>query len=291
MSWKSLTCLIYFVIALCLPTDTTAQVKTSTSHFTKSVSINPFYPKIFPPIRGESPVTNGISNRAMLEIGGVALTGVGHLAFRAINASKVYIPLAVLSWGGYIYYRARTDRRFLSKVGFSSKNLGKGFRDATFAALGATALLAGLAERNQSLILHRDLIPLLLLYPAWGLVQQFLVQGLVSRNLTKAEGWFSSPYVVTPISAALFGSVHLPNWKLTAGTFALGLAFTPIYLKHGNLWPLGLYHGWLGALFYFWVLERNPWKETVGKNSGKNILPGIDVDHLGRPMLRLSLKF
>lgn len=53
--------------------------------------------------------------------------------------------------------------------------------------------------------------------------------------------------------------MHLPSWKLAAGTFGLGLAYTPLYLHHRNLWPLGLYHGWLGVFYYFWVLERNPW--------------------------------
>ena len=29
-------------------------------------------------------------------------------------------------------------------------------------------------------------------------------------------------------------------------------------------WPLGLYHGWLGAFAYFWILERDPWQELFG---------------------------
>ena len=62
--------------------------------------------------------------------------------------------------------------------------------------------------------------------------------------------------------AAVFSSVHLPNWELTAGTFGLGFAYTPLYLR--NLWPLGLYHGWLGVFFYFWVLGDNPWKNMFG---------------------------
>lgn len=314
MNWSPLPLLAYLIIALCLPAgDTAAQVRHAGGHLTESVPIGRFRSEIFSlvpeELRGRSfdsavfAVTatewrgveprgrSGLSRRAMFEIGGVALTGVGHFVFRAMDASKVYIPLASLGWGTYVYYRTRTDREFLSRVGFTSRDLGGGFRDSTFVAISATALMAGMAARNQSLTLHRDLIPLLLLYPAWGLVQQFLVQGLVSRNLTKAEGWLGSPYVVTPISAALFASVHLPNWKLTAGTFALGLAFTPVYLKHGNLWPLGLYHGWLGVLFYFWVLERNPWQEVVGKDTRKTIRAGLDVDAQGNPMLRLYVKF
>jgi hypothetical protein len=58
--------------------------------------------------------------------------------------------------------------------------------------------------------------------------------------------------------------VHLPDFRLATATFVLGLALTPIYLKWRNLWPLGIYHGLLGVLFYFWVLERDPWIEVFG---------------------------
>jgi membrane protease YdiL (CAAX protease family) len=98
-------------------------------------------------------------------------------------------------------------------------------------------------------------------------MQQFLVQGLVAGNLVEAGGWVSSPFFVIPATAGVFASVHLPNLGLTAGTFALGLGYTPIYLQHRNLWPLGLYHGWLGALYYHWVLDQNPWRELWERRS------------------------
>jgi hypothetical protein len=48
-------------------------------------------------------------------------------------------------------------------------------------------------------------------------------------------------------------------------TFGLGLVYIPLYLRYRNLWPLGFYHGWLGTLFYLWVLGRDPWVETFGR--------------------------
>ena len=44
----------------------------------------------------------------------------------------------------------------------------------------------------------------------------------------------------------------------------MGGAFSANYLRHGNVWPLGLYHGVLGAAFYVWVLDRDPWREITG---------------------------
>ena len=203
------------------------------------------------------------SRRAALEMGAVALTGAGHLAFSTMDASNVYIPMVVAGWGGYVYHRARTDSDFLARAGFTRAGLGGAFRDASFIAAGSLALMAGIGAAQGAQMLDRDMIPLLLLYPGWGLVQQFLVQGLVAANLADTPGWTGSPYFVTPVTAVVFGSVHFPSVRLAAGTFGLGLAFTPIYLKHRNLWPLGLYHGWLGVFYYFWVLERNPWQSVV----------------------------
>jgi len=38
----------------------------------------------------------------------------------------------------------------------------------------------------------------------------------------------------------------------------------PLFLKYRNLWALGLFHGWLAAVFYFLALGRDPWLELIG---------------------------
>jgi membrane protease YdiL (CAAX protease family) len=70
-------------------------------------------------------------------------------------------------------------------------------------------------------------------------------------------------WVVVAIAAALFGAIHLPDLPLTAATTALGAILTPIYLRWRNVWPLGVGHGLLGALFYVEVLGRDPWAEAT----------------------------
>jgi len=189
----------------------------------------------------------------------VVLTGVLHLVTSEIGARRAFIPAAALGWGGYVALRARAEPGFLGDLGLTRRNLGPAFRDATLAAVGSAAAMAAIGAAQGSLHLNAHAVPLAAMYPAWGLVQQTLVQGMVARNLSEAEGLLGSPYVVVPVTAALFGMVHLPNVRLAAGTTALGLVFTPLYLKHRNLWPLGLYHGVLGVLFYFWVLDKDPW--------------------------------
>ena len=49
----------------------------------------------------------------------------------------------------------------------------------------------------------------------------------------------------------------------------MGGAFFALYLRDGNVWPLGLYHGVLGAAFYVSVLDRDPWCELTGRAPGR----------------------
>ena len=51
---------------------------------------------------------------------------------------------------------------------------------------------------------------------------------------------------------------------LMGATAALALLFTPIYLRQKHVIPLGLCHGWLGVLAYYWLLGRDPWVELFG---------------------------
>lgn len=212
-----------------------------------------------PSPRASMPRPAGLSQRAWLEMSAVTLTGLVHLGFSAMDASAYFIPLVGLGWGSYVYSRARAEPGYLREAGFTGRNLGPAFRDVGLVALASTALMAGIGYRQGSLRMEPGMAPLFALYPLWGWTQQFLVQRMLAANLTEARGTWGSPYVVAPVAALAFGATHVPNWRLAAATTAMGLAFTPLYLKHRNLWPIGLAHGVLGVLFYYWVLDRDPW--------------------------------
>ena len=83
--------------------------------------------------------------------------------------------------------------------------------------------------------------------------------------MTASGGGLRPKVIATAVASVLFGAVHLPELKLAAATCLLGLAFTLLYLRWGNLWPLGLCHGWLGVFYYYWVLGRDPWMETFAR--------------------------
>ena len=207
----------------------------------------------------------GSTARRFFEALAVIATGVLHLVFvELLHASAAIIAMALLGWGAYIAWRVRSGTSVLQSWGFRGDNFWRSLLASSLVATTAVAAMTSIAIARGTIRLHWHMLPLFLLYPLWGIVQQFLVQALVVGNLSQVPGKISSRWVVTLVAAALFGMVHLPNLRLAAATFVLGLTFTPIFLKWRNLWPLGLYHGWLGVLFYFWVLERDPWLEVLG---------------------------
>lgn len=206
--------------------------------------------------------TARLDARALAEMGAVALTGVGQLVASEAGVSNLYVPVVIASWGGYVGARAATEPGFLAGLGLTGEDLGRTARDVAWLSAGAAVGMAAYGAAAGSLRLRPSLVPLLVLYPAWGFAQQTLVQGFVTRHLDAA----GLPAVaVVPASAAAFGAVHVPNWPLTAATTALGGAFAGLYLRDRNVWPLGVAHGALGALFYTWVLDRDAWAEFIGR--------------------------
>jgi hypothetical protein len=117
----------------------------------------------------------------------------------------------------------------------------------------ALCLIVGLARGSVGIGSH--MLILALLYPVWGLVQQLLVQAMFVRNLVPV---LPVPLVVA-FASVLFGSVHLPDYRLAIATAILGGLFTPVFIRWRNVWALGVCHGLLGVFFYFWVLGSDPW--------------------------------
>lgn len=192
-----------------------------------------------------------------LEPAAVIATALLFLLFANIlDLHGVFIVVSGIAWGTFVAIRVRGDRGVLRAWGFGREGLLPTLAATTLAAAVAVPAMAAVGAARGTLVMNGHLVLLLVLYPVWGVGQQFLFQALVAGNLRRAG---LSVWVVVPATAALFGLIHLPDPKLALATFALGLLFTPLYLRWRNLWPLGLWHAWLGAFFYFWVLGRDPW--------------------------------
>src|SRR5262249_45225790 len=116
---------------------------------------------------------------------------------------------------------------------------------------------------QHTLCLPAHLLAQLVIYPAWGLIQQFLALAIVVGNLERTTVFEGRKPVLVFGTALLFSSVHLYDAGLAAGVFLLELVVVPLYFRYRNLWPLGILHGWAGALYYLWVLDQDLWNEIM----------------------------
>lgn len=194
-----------------------------------------------------------------MEVGAVIATGLLHLLFlKVIGFHVLFIIAAIAGWSYYVARRSRRDPTLLRQWGFRRAGFAPTFFVSAAVTLVSIGIMAVIGQYRGQLRIHWHMLPLLLLYPVWGVIQQFLIQALVAANLVRDERGPRSPWPALVVSACLFATAHVPNLELMAATFLLGATFTPIYLHWRNLWPLGLCHGWAGLFFYFWVQGSDP---------------------------------
>lgn len=203
--------------------------------------------------------------RRFFEIAASILTGLAKILFVDVLHQKlIFIIIACLFWIGYLIRRYRQDKQVLVYWGFTKSNFWKSFkRLALYVSLSVLAFLAYGLYFNV-LIFNWHIIPILLIYPLWGVIQQYLVMSLVAGNLKDQDKFKISNFWIILLTASLFAIIHYPEKLLIGGTFLLALVYASEYLREKNLWVLGIYHGWLGCLYYFFVLGRDPWLEVFG---------------------------
>ncbi|MFZ6011611.1 MAG: type II CAAX prenyl endopeptidase Rce1 family protein [Bacteroidota bacterium] len=202
--------------------------------------------------------------RRFFEIAAVLLTGLSKYIFVDLLPYKFwYILAACLLWIGYAASRFIIQPDVLEYWGFSRKTFRTTFlRLLPFAvACVITFLVVGLVRKTA--IVNWHILPILLFYPLWGVIQQFMIMALIAGNLRDLDRIRLPKILIIVISACVFSIVHYPSLYLIAGTFILALLYAVVYLKSRNLWALGIYHGWLGCFYYFFILHRDPWLEVV----------------------------
>jgi uncharacterized protein len=206
--------------------------------------------------------TVAVPSRARIRGELLAVLASAALHFVATTWLHLYgVDVVVLGtgWLAYVVHRARTPG-VLARWGLTRANLGPCARAAAVALATGAAAIAAIGLARGTFVLDLALVPLLLAYPLWGWIQQLLVLGIVVRGL---EDLGCARAALVPIGAVGFAAVHVPDWPLCAATLTLGVVCCALFLRYRNLWPLGVLHGWLGALFYRCVLARDPWSELL----------------------------
>jgi membrane protease YdiL (CAAX protease family) len=204
--------------------------------------------------------------RRKYEILAVLITAAGKFIFMDFLQWKFpFIVLSIVGWSGYVFYRSKIESGILAHWGFRTDNFKKVLRMVLPFGIAAVAAFFITGYFLGTLNINWHIIPILLLYPIWGVIQQFLVIGLMAGNLQDLEKQKMSKPVIIFLTALLFGLVHYPYYWLMLGTFALALFYGFIYLKERNVYVMGLFHGWLGGLFFYTVVNRDPFAEVFGK--------------------------
>ncbi|NMH89750.1 CPBP family intramembrane glutamic endopeptidase [Flavivirga algicola] len=208
----------------------------------------------------ETKLKRPISNKTrLIEILGVVLTAIGKFIFMDyLDWRLLYVTFAILLWGLYVYVRYKREKDVIKYWGFRTDNFKRALKLMLPFGIISILLFLGIGYYQNTINLTWHILPLLITYPIWGSVQQFLIIGLIAGNLNDKK--LGKGFIIF-ITAILFSIVHFPSIWLMIGTFILALFYGYIYLKVKNIYAMGLFHGWLGALFYYTVVNRDPFQE------------------------------
>jgi membrane protease YdiL (CAAX protease family) len=205
-------------------------------------------------------------NHRIVEIVAVLLTAVGKFIFMDILQWKLPFILSIIGgWTIYVVYRCRSTPGILPYWGFRRDTFKEVARKVLPFAVTAIVLCFLIGYYRGTLNLTWHIFPILLLYPIWGCIQQFLVIALVAGNLQDLKNYSVNHATAIVTAALLFGLMHYPYYWLMIGTTVLALLYGFIYLRNRNIYVMGIFHGWLGALFFYTVVGRDPFAEIFGK--------------------------
>jgi len=200
----------------------------------------------------------------LIEITAVFLTVVGKLIYDNYQDQKSIIAAVIIAfWVGYIVIRRITKKGLFKHWGFTKTN----FRPAIICVgiVGAILICGiityGLVRHNAKF--NVNILKAIPLYIIWGLVQQFIFISLFAGNLKDLEKIEIDKFLIVAITSILFSALHTSNDALVIVTSFMAIFCTFIFLKYRNLFPLGIFHGVVGAVFYYFALNEDPWAELI----------------------------
>lgn len=200
--------------------------------------------------------------RRGLEILAVAITGaLKYIIMDWLELRVLYIGAACLFWATFILNRYREHKDILKDWGLRKAYFKPAFLFLLPFALVLTAaiILYGLCTNTTFLNWH--VIPIFVFYPAWGLIQQFLMVSLIAGNLRSISVLHLKDHHIIALTSLLFALVHYPSLPLMTFAFVMEVGFILVYFRWKNIWPLGLYHGWIATMLLFFVMGRDLWNE------------------------------
>src|SRR5258705_13279812 len=104
------------------------------------------------------------------------------------NGRFLFIAVEIIAWVAYIIYRHKTKPGIMKYWGFRTDNFKPVLKKVLpFGLLSVIAIIcAGLIQNSINITWH--IIPILVLYPIWGIIQQFLLIALTAGNMHDMKG-------------------------------------------------------------------------------------------------------
>jgi uncharacterized protein len=181
--------------------------------------------------------------------------GVANVVSEFVPGSKTPLVLiGAVAWLALVAAHLRADRAILRRWGLRADNLRAAVIPAAAVTVPLLAALTAWGYLAGRIPPPHGFLSIVLVYPAWGIAQQFLLQAIVWSNLSSRL-----PRVVAqPLAAVLFSLSHAPDWPIMALTLPVGLLSTEHYRRWPNLWVLGTAHALLGTFAFYFLLGRDP---------------------------------
>jgi uncharacterized protein len=208
-----------------------------------------------------------------LELIFIILTGVAHVtlelmadgmrgAAESLDRPQHYFNLAaVVAWGGYVAWRLITVQGLAVTWGMRREGFAAALKASAWFAIPAAVMILLMGHINGRPLFPMTFWLLIFLYPLWGFAQQFALQCFLSRNL-QFGGCCTATHRAA-LTAVVFSMAHFPNIPLMELTFLAGLVFTWLFIRFRNLWAIGILHGILGAMAYYYILGLDPGAELI----------------------------
>ena len=203
-----------------------------------------------------------LGRRRTVELALVVASGVGNVVFEdVLHAKTAFVIAAATVWLAYVLWRRRTDRGALHAWGMRRDNLAAAGKAALAVTVPLVIGAVGYGFAAGHFPPPRGFWLILLLYPAWGIAQQFLLNAMLARNLAAVL----PDWAVVLLSAVLFAASHAPDLPVVALTVPAGALWVLMYKRWPNLWAVGIAHGIIGTVVFYGVLGRDPLALLLGK--------------------------
>jgi len=197
----------------------------------------------------------GTAAIARFELPLAVFLGVANVVSEFVPGSKAPLVLVgAVAWLALVAAHLRADRSILRRWGLRADTLRAAAIPAAAVAVPLLAALTAWGYAAGRIPPPRGFLSIVLVYPAWGVAQQFLLQAIVWTNLSARL----PRALAQPLAAALFAASHAPDWPLVALTLPVGLLATEHYRRWPNLWVLGTAHALLGTFTFYFLLGRDP---------------------------------